>query len=349
MRNRTVVAVSILVAGVAGCMAGGRKSAPVESAAIRPTPELIEAAAPALAEKLNDWHGARHADQRLLIRGPTFVGLDGVLAPEAALLAATLVDALNDHLEAGLRLVPAAATDLDPFGPTDVVLDSRIIWESPERRAEEQEPSLILDIVNPRDGDVLVSARHRVAPAPAPPEPVRVAVAPPTAAPVAEPDPAPVDERSPAPTPPPVAAHETSDPTSSVPEPAHRSAFAFGARPDPMPSASGDAVRSDAEPSAILRLEHGIVYFENARLARRIAVVQGQASRLPDGRLRVRHVMTARKKSTSIELHFEFYDAAGQHAGTVDGVDFRVWTGRGSSTAVVSRLPAERYVLFIKD
>ncbi len=112
--------------------------------------------------------------------------------------------------------------------------------------------------------------------------------------------------------------------------------------PPPVP-------RDPRRPSLAASSAHGTVYFENAKLAERVAILQERVATLADGQMSVRFVMTCRKGKKTLEMRCEFYDDRGLPAGTVENVELEIREGRPDTISLASRKLAVRYVLFIRD
>ncbi|MGB9624550.1 MAG: hypothetical protein ACPMAQ_06765, partial [Phycisphaerae bacterium] len=289
MYRTLCVAVVALTAGSSGCASSRRGASdspgiPATAGAV-PTPQQVECVAPALAEALDHWRVTQRSNERLLVRGPTFVGLQGASGREASELGGLLGEAINQHVDPRLRFVPPAY-DGDDAAAADGIFDARATWDPRARRGADAAPRVGLEIVDPRNGRTVFSNDAAVPPS-APgaasadakqaagvSQPARQAVG---QGPVAEPGTgggAPLVPAQPAPgattqapaTAPRIASPEPAAGTLSPAAPRRRDATRVTRQ---TRSKAPPAVARERGRSVVASLPHGVIYFDNAGLADR--------------------------------------------------------------------------------
>ena len=97
----------------------------------------------------------------------------------------------------------------------------------------------------------------------------------------------------------------------------------------------------------MLSLKHGVIYFESAKLADRVLVVEERLAVMPDGQISIRLSLVSRKGKQSLEFRCEFYDDRGASAGSVEGATLTLRDGRAQMLTLASRKAAVRYTLFV--
>jgi len=370
MYRTLCVAVMTLFAGFSGC-ASGRRSAsdsrgvPATAGAI-PTTRQVESVAPALAEALNHWRITQRSNERLLVRGPTFVGLQGASAREASELGGLLGEAINQHADPRLRFV-APAYNGDDAAAADGIFDARATWDPKARRGAESSPRVGLEIVDPRNGRTVFSNETAVPPSapgavPADAQqtagvslPARQAV---SQRPVAGPE---TDSGGAPRVPVPPATDATAEapaivsrapspesPAGSVAPAAPRERDATRAPGRPRSKAPPTAARQRGR-SVVASLRRGVIYFDNAGLADRVIILQERTATADNGALSVRLVVTSRKGKRTLEIRCDFYDEQGAAVGGVKSVKLPVREGVPATVSLASYRPATRYVMFVRD
>ncbi|HOW18246.1 MAG TPA: hypothetical protein PLC79_04340 [Phycisphaerae bacterium] len=368
MYRTLCVAVVVLSAGFSGCASGRRGASdphgvPATAGAV-PTTRQVECVAPALAEALDHWRITQRSNERVLVRGPTFVGLQGASAREASELGGLLGEAINQHADPRLRFVRPAYNG-DDAAAADGIFDARATWDPKARRGSDPSPRVGLEIVDPRSGRTVFSNDAAVPPsapgaAVADAKPAADASAPARQAVglglVAEPGTG--GGGSPVPAPP------ATDAMTQAPATAERAAL-----PEPTAGSLSPATprqrdatrvtrqtRSKAPPatrersrSVVASLPHGVIYFDNAGLADRVIILQERTARADNGALSVRLVLTSRKGKRTLEIRCDFYDEQGAAVGGVRSVKLPVREGAPATIALASYRPATRYVMFVKD
>lgn len=370
----------VAVGAVAGCTSGGRSALDSQGQDARgiavPTTEQVRNAAPVLAGALNDWRVKQRANERLVVRGPTFVGLEGASAPETGAMETAFAEAINQHSDPRLRFVPANVGGED--GDTaDSVLDARASWEPATRRAPRRRPRLVLEVIDPTTGKTVFSADCSVAPpvttriaqgsgpqrmptnpestvarppakegsvAQRPPSGPGVnAAEPPALAKKAVPSETSAEEA------PPVAPPASERPRASLPRDRDANRVTRSGRSVPARPVSPPLRPDQRGRSPVLFLQHGVIYFTDQGLAERVILLQERAAVIAGGDLSVRFVMTSRKGKKTLELRCDFYDAQGAAAGSVESVELPIREGAPATIALASRKPAVGYVLFVRD
>lgn len=307
--------------------AGGGSETPSTNAAAN---DRWRGAVPAFADALRKWRRESLPQGVVVLRGPIVVGLQETSAAQAQTLAESLGRELDATLNGEVRVVPMGSALSDDTGFDGVAYDlraSRLVGEAGRTGR------IVLEVVNPRDGKVVLAVEQRegdgAAATHASPRPASVpndngrSSNPPIAqSPVQAREIAPADRVT----------RKSAAPSSSAPR-----------RPLAVPAPAQDSSR------VVLRLEHGVIYFSSPRLASGISVLREERQVLSNGQCRVRLGIVCRRRKAGISLRCEFYGASGEPAGSVRGVELDLREGRPTAVALVSRRPAESYVLFIKD
>lgn len=308
-RNR----IGLLWVGVFLGSAGAAVAAPKDRAADKslggPTPSDLSARAVTLCRSLQEWRDRTHPGETVVLRGPVFVGLENVPAPAASQLAEAWRGELAKGLRSGLRIEGEAPPAGEPDARGTVYYDVRAFWK--DGRAG-RAGRLSVELVNPRDGKVTAHFEPLAA----------------DAAPVAT---SPSEGRSDLMSAAAAVSPQAGD--ASVP----RRQWLGGSGP---PSGAGSVAR---------RFACGVVYFQDADLARRIAILQEDHQIVSTGQSRLRIGLLCRKGKASLTLRCDFYDDQGRAAGTVKGLELKMREGRPATIALVSRRPAASYILFVKD
>jgi hypothetical protein len=252
---------------------------------VLPSADDIRNSAPAFAAAVQDWRVKQAASDRVLILGPTFVGLEGATAQTTAEMSTLFGESVNAQLDSRTRFAQTLASVPDEIADADTVFDARMSWE-PVKKSASGQRRLVLELVDPRDGQTVYTTSQSVtpsaAPSPALAEAARgpatlpagpVAVTPPPRPPADSPSPTPV-ATAPAPLVPPApAAKATPAPAPRVtPTPpvagtssdgARGKAFARAApRPAPLTSDHGLATAEAFTARSVPRSE---VYLRSAR------------------------------------------------------------------------------------
>jgi len=352
--------------GVLGCRSGDRSGIRPRAGgaephvsrsgpAVLPSPDDIRSVAPAFATAVTEWRAQQAASERVLILGPTVVGLEGATAQTAAELGALFGEAVNARLDSRTRFAATPAAAPDEVADADAVFDARLSWEPAGKRSSKNH-RLVLELVNPRDGRTVYTTSQSIVPAAArvstlsrtsqepttlPTQPVAVG---PSDSPTADTPPTPAK----------TSAKPVPGPSTPLAErgPGTEEAFTAWSVPRTTESyrdwAVGDGRGAQAR-LPVLRRGRGTIYFANGGLADRVALVRDEAQALEEGAMRLRLVLYGKKGKKTLSLRCEFYDSQGASAGTVSDVSITVREGRSSTVAMVSRRPATRYVLFIEE
>jgi hypothetical protein len=322
----------------------------------------VEGVAPALAEALNHWRVTQRSNERLLVRGPTFVGLQGASAREASELGGLLGAAINQHADPRLRFV-APAYNGDDAAAADGIFDARATWDPKARRGADPSPRVGLEIVDPRNGRTIFSNDAAVPPSAPGAAQQAAGVSPParqavSQRPVAGPGTG--SGGAPLASVPPATDATTEAPAivSQAPSPESPAGSVAPAAPRERDATRVTRrTRSKAPPTAgrergrsvVASLRRGVIYFDNAGLADRVIILQERTATADNGALSVRLVVTSRKGKRTLEIRCDFYDEQGAAVGGVKSVKLPVREGVPATVSLASYRPATRYVMFVRD
>jgi hypothetical protein len=149
-------------------LAGGQESgASTRPTAVLPSADDIRNCAPAFAAAVTEWRAKQTAADRVLILGPTLVGLEDATAQMAAEIGTLFGDAVNAQLDSRTRFAQTLAGAPDEIADADTVFDARLDWE-PARKSGSKERRLVLELVDPRDGRTVYTTSQSVTPSPVP-------------------------------------------------------------------------------------------------------------------------------------------------------------------------------------